>query len=126
MALSAKGFGGRPFLIICSFNRWIVSMALHIVQVTTIFCRAVVTTSEASSRLGVFQVFHPFHCMTCFVLLVMGSGLKFCVFSPLRAPHCVFCIFECDLLFGPGSFLLLVLFPCREFFLPSFLPLFIY
>jgi len=33
---------------------------------------------------------------------------------------------ECDILFGLGSFLFLVLFPCRVFFFPSFIYLLIY
>jgi hypothetical protein len=28
-----------------------------------------------------FQVFHPSPCMTCFMLLVIGLGPRFCVFS---------------------------------------------
>jgi hypothetical protein len=56
----------------------------------------------------------------CFVLLVMGLGPRF-MFSPLRAPHCVFCTFRCDLLFDFGPFFYSSLVLCGVFFLYSFI-----
>jgi hypothetical protein len=54
-------------------------VALQRVQVATILRWAVVVAGEACFRLGVLPGFSL--CMTCFVLLVMGSGPRFCVFS---------------------------------------------
>jgi hypothetical protein len=46
-----------------------------------------------------------------FVLLVMGF-----VFSPLKAPHCAFCTFWCDLLFGLWFILFSSLVPLLDAF----------
>jgi len=45
----------------------------------------------------------------------MGLGPRF-MFSPLRAPHCVFCTFRCGLLFDFGPFLYSSLVPLRGVF----------
>ncbi len=59
-----------------------------------------------------------------FLLLVMGLGPRFCVFSssgsPLCVLHLIFIVIFC-LDFGPFYFLLL--FPCHMFFLSFFLSL---
>ncbi len=43
----------------------------------------------------------PFPYTTCLVLFMESLGPRYgMVFSPLRAPLCAFCTFECGLLFG--------------------------
>jgi len=73
-----------------------------------------------SAHVETFQVFQPSPSTTCFVLLVMGLGPRFCD-SPLRAPHCGFCSLGCGLLFALQSFLFSSLVP-----LPGVFPLIIY
>jgi hypothetical protein len=97
-------------------------VALQRVQAATILSWAVVWLQERPVLGSVsFQVFLPSLCMTCFVLLVMGLGPRFLMFSPLRAPHVVFCNLGCDVLFGIWSFLFSSLVPLVDVF-----PLFIY
>jgi hypothetical protein len=57
-------------------------LVLQRVQAVTMLRRAVVVVvakRDLFSLLGLvsFQVFHPSPCTTCFMLLVMGLGLKF-------------------------------------------------
>jgi hypothetical protein len=60
-----------------SFYRQRVSVALQRVQIAIILGQAVVTAGEASYRVPVLSGFFlssPY--LICFVLLVMGSGLR--------------------------------------------------
>ncbi len=78
--------GIPPLLIILSFYRQRVSEALQKAQATTILHQPVVAGGErereASSKLLVsFEVFLSSPYRTCFMLLMMGLGPRFCVFS---------------------------------------------
>jgi len=53
MAWSANGFGGPPLLIIRSFNRQKVLVALQKIQATIILCRTVMATRKVFFGLGV-------------------------------------------------------------------------
>jgi hypothetical protein len=54
-----------------------MSMGFERVQVVTILQSAVGALGKASFfNLVFFQAFHPFPCITCFMLLVMGLSLK--------------------------------------------------
>jgi hypothetical protein len=56
-------------------------MILHTVQAVTIVSQDVLMAEDTSARLGVLLDFSSSLCTTCLVLLVMGWGSRFFVFS---------------------------------------------
>jgi hypothetical protein len=84
---------------------------------------AVAAAGEASSRLGVLPGFWSIslHNLLHATILVTGLGFRLLDFSS-QAPHCVFCAFQCCLLFGLQSSLFV---SCLVPLLGVF-PLFIY
>jgi hypothetical protein len=59
MAWSMKGFRSFPLVIICSFYRQRVSMALRRIQVAIILHWVIVAIRHASYKIGVFLSFLP-------------------------------------------------------------------
>jgi len=69
MVWSRKGTKSPPLLVLCSFYRQKMSMALQRTHIDSIL-KQVVTTGEGSSRLVILSGLLPFSLIICFMQLV--------------------------------------------------------
>jgi hypothetical protein len=119
MAWSTKGSKCPSLLIIHSFYRQMVLMVFKEFKPPLFYIKQLWQHEKPILSLVSFQVFHPSPYTIC-MLLVMGLGPTFFVFSFFRAPHCAFCIFKCRILFQLWFFFFLfflLFFPSWVFFL---------
>jgi hypothetical protein len=87
MTWSMKGSGGPLLLIICSFYRHKCKWLFKELSCHYLALRVVMAIRKTSFRFGVLPSFSPIFLHDLLLLLVMGLGPRFCVFSPLCTLH---------------------------------------